>query len=589
MYSKTSISLLVAILTFTKLSNAAQCFSDFTRATFANCSLISEKFAVHWTVEGDSIKLGFQVDQVNATNPNWFAFGISESGGMRGTDIVAIVKADSGNWEASDRFSKEYETPVVDSHQDWTLVQAPQAGKDGKSVTAVVSRKLKTCDADDYDIETGNQPVVWAIGSSATFGYHGQNRGNGYITFIESAQQKADAVALQAIDHSTYRNLTVQMPNIPVSTNATSYQCVNFETPADKKYHIVEFYPKIDTKFIHHIVIYQCLSKPKEALGQVYECMSMSTNCVSISFVWAPGVSKVVYPPQTGFAIGSGAGSMQYGAMQVHYNNPEQVAGNTDSSGLILSYTPTLRQFDIGILTLGTFDIRIPPNQVWNTRPQVCSSSCTKKFNETVTLMSSFMHMHTLGKSIQTKHIRDGTELPVVGLKNYYDFSFQGLQPVRAGTDTLVSGDQLITTCKFDGKGRNSVTTFGESTNEEMCFNFLMYYPKRTHFPDICFSGRSGDVCTSWNNYFVSANGDKDVTKSMIDNGEILPIQNVSYYKPLPAPTCPSANVPFDANFTIPSQNGNGNSKTSGSLGKSSLLSIGITFVTVLEIIYFIV
>jgi hypothetical protein len=41
----------------------------------------------------------------------------------------------------------------------------------------------------------------------------------------------------------------------------------------------------------------------------------------------------------------------------------------------------------------------------------------------------------------------------------------------------LETGDVVTTTCTYDNPTARSVT-FGESTNNEMCFNFAAYYPK---------------------------------------------------------------------------------------------------------------
>ncbi|KAJ3123574.1 hypothetical protein HK098_001829 [Nowakowskiella sp. JEL0407] len=439
-------------------SLAAKCFQDFSTSNFTNCELLSEKFALHWSIIGEDIKLGFQVDQnttAKSSSFSWFAFGVSESGGMRGTDIVAILKNDAGVWEASDRFSREYEMPQADSHQDWTLVQPPQIGASGTSVIAVVSRKLKTCDVDDLEIVRGYaHAIVWAIGTSETFGYHGPNRGNARLVFGESEKQKAQAASLQGLDRSSYRNLTLLMPNITMSTNETSYQCFNFETPADNKYHVVEYSPKIDNRFIHHIVIYQCQSKPKD-MTKVYECMSMSTNCATIAFVWAPGIKLITYPAEAGFSIGNGPGAMKYGAVQVHYNNPEHVSGVVDSSGLVLTYTPVLRKYDVGILTLGSLGIRVPPNQA---------------------------------------------------------------------------------------NGRDNIRR-GASSSQEMCFNFISYYPRLFEYPEICMNSRSGDICSSWKNFL--AMGNPDVYKYMLDTGELRTAQKIPSYTPLPNSTCPAASDQF--------------------------------------------
>ena len=41
----------------------------------------------------------------------------------------------------------------------------------------------------------------------------------------------------------------------------------------------------------------------------------------------------------------------------------------------------------------------------------------------------------------------------------------------------ITAGDTVTTTCTFDNDTSRNIT-FGESTENEMCFNFASYYPK---------------------------------------------------------------------------------------------------------------
>ena len=38
-------------------------------------------------------------------------------------------------------------------------------------------------------------------------------------------------------------------------------------------------------------------------------------------------------------------------------------------------------------------------------------------------------------------------------------------------------GDDLITTCAYDSSDRMTTTNLGEPSNDEMCFNFITYFP----------------------------------------------------------------------------------------------------------------
>ncbi len=101
-------------------------------------------------------------------------------------------------------------------------------------------------------------------------------------------------------------------------------------------------------------------------------------------------------------------------------------------------------------------------------------------------------------------HIRDGVELELpLGRQNYYDWWYQGTSgaPNEMGRK-LLPGDRLITHCYYDTKNSESwhdrggtlVSTtdtyfpFGEGTDEEMCFNFIAYYPRHPQLTS-CFHG----------------------------------------------------------------------------------------------------
>jgi hypothetical protein len=81
--------------------------------------------------------------------------------------------------------------------------------------------------------------------------------------------------------------------------------------------------------------------------------------------------------------------------------------------------------------------------------------------------------------------IRDGQELPPIGHQKYYDFEHQNIDPTTQLT-RVMPGDRLLLTCTWSSIGRTTTTRFGESTDREMCFNFMAYYPKMDQFA--CFS-----------------------------------------------------------------------------------------------------
>ena len=52
---------------------------------------------------------------------------------------------------------------------------------------------------------------------------------------------------------------TIRLPQTPVPAKTTTFQCMVFDFPSDKDYHVTAFTPHIDNKNIaHHIVIFGC-------------------------------------------------------------------------------------------------------------------------------------------------------------------------------------------------------------------------------------------------------------------------------------------------------------------------------------------
>jgi hypothetical protein len=85
--------------------------------------------------------------------------------------------------------------------------------------------------------------------------------------------------------------------------------------------------------------------------------------------------------------------------------------------------------------------------------------------------------MHQLGKKISTTLFRaDGTTADL-GADPAFDFQNQYFTPLA---DTVIKpGDTVKTNCIWENPTDRTVT-YGENTEDEMCYSFTMYYPKIT-------------------------------------------------------------------------------------------------------------
>jgi hypothetical protein len=58
--------------------------------------------------------------------------------------------------------------------------------------------------------------------------------------------------------------------------------------------------------------------------------------------------------------MGWSEGAVRYVSLQVHYDNPQRIAGLRDNSGVRIYYTTQLRQNDAGVLQLGDPAVSAP-------------------------------------------------------------------------------------------------------------------------------------------------------------------------------------------------------------------------------------
>ncbi|KAJ3051516.1 hypothetical protein HK097_007452 [Rhizophlyctis rosea] len=504
--------LALGVALFTSSALGAECWSKLSKDAFPNCKLIEQRYALHWNTKDGKITFGATVDVDNA----WFALGISENGGMKGADITVISAGSDGKLQVQDYYSTDFAPPQLDDSQDVTI-DASQSSRGSGSTTAVWIRPLDTCDDDDIKIYNNiEQKVIWAIGTSDKFSRHAPtNRGTTNIALIPDPNAKA-----KPTDPADLGMFEVSMPNYTIPANkTTSYTCTHAQLKLPKentKYHITKYQGIAKSKLVHHMIIYACVTPPPQ-LGDIYDCESMEAMCSDFTMVWAPGLDTIELPAEAGFAAGSVPGGFQYFSLQVHYDNQAKQEGVVDTSGFKIWYTEQLRENDMGVLFTGVTGFTIPPNNPsYHVAGGECPGSCTRKFGKPITLWRNAFHMHTLGKNITTRHIKNGVELEPIGVLSHYDFNFQSISDLPQGPRTLSPGDSLLTTCTFDSTTRNVSTPYGESTSQEMCFNIIQYYPRVDVSWCTAIAGAGVSTC---NNQIEQAKYEQEFQAGLAANG----------------------------------------------------------------------
>lgn len=113
------------------------------------------------------------------------------------------------------------------------------------------------------------------------------------------------------------------------------------------------------------------------------------------------GAATFTYPREVGLPFG-GSSYNPYIRLEVHYNNPNLVAGVVDNSGMRIKFIDKLRKYDAAVMELGleyTDKMAVPQGQLAFPLSGYCIAECTKLAlpNKGITVFGSQLHTHLRG------------------------------------------------------------------------------------------------------------------------------------------------------------------------------------------------
>ncbi len=249
------------------------------------------------------------------------------------------------------------------------------------------------------------------------------------------------------------------------------YRCFAFQPSLSQAARATAWAPVIDNAaLVHHWILYRSPTPPSDAPNG--DCQ-MPREAVGL-MGWAPGAEGVVLPDDVGLAL---TGSPDdWLILQVHYWNPRGVDAY-DRSGVAFCTTEQTRAYTAGILTLGTTAIGIAPRAHGQEIVATCPSSSTLVLSGPLEVLAATPHMHELGQSVRTDILRAGSDAARETVVRVEPWSFddQAAHWLRPPVE-IRPGDALETHCVYDNPSSDWVY-FGERTEDEMCFDFLLVYP----------------------------------------------------------------------------------------------------------------
>lgn len=290
---------------------------------------------------------------------------------------------------------------------------------------------------------------------------------------------------------------TLEMPEAYTpQLSPDDYRCFVIDWPYEEQKYVTGFGVQPgDPRIVHHIIAYHIAPENADEAasldaadpGPGYSCFGGpnigAANEQSWLAAWAPGGNGSRYPPGTGLPVEPGSKVV----IQVHYNTlgtspvPDktkilfQTADTVDKPGFFhLWASPTWLQGGAMNIPAGdpavSHRFSLDPTLTTGGRP--------------MTLYSSNIHMHLLGREASTYVLRENGETECLLQINNYDFSWQGgagfAEPV-----TINPGDKLVIECLWDNSMANQpiingeqITpadrAWGEGTTDEMCLG--IYY-----------------------------------------------------------------------------------------------------------------
>ncbi|XP_011493800.1 PREDICTED: tyramine beta-hydroxylase [Ceratosolen solmsi marchali] len=469
---------------------------------------LGSEASLHWRVALASERIIAEVHYTGEEN-SWFAVGFSDYGKLRPADYCIFWTNWHRETHLQDAWSDDDGNLNLDEHQDCTNFEWKKRGNVTKFT---FTRQFDTCDDHDYIIERGTTHLVWLKGAGPLSSLAGLRVGNAKSSGMSRTEMLRLPRPRLHYPPDTWQ-YEVRAERVQVPNAETTYWCRVHKLPSKlkRKHHVLQFAPVIqqgNEHLVHHMEIFHCIGPANLEIPMYNGPCDASTRpertqvCKKVLAAWAMGADAFVYPEEAGLPIG-GEEFNRHVMLEIHYNNPELQADVVDSSGLRFVITESLRKYDAGVIELGleyTDKMAIPPGQESFVLSGHCVAECTGVGlpQSGIKIFGSQLHTHLTGKRVVTRHARDGQELPLLNYDNHYSTHFQEIRLLPRPV-TVLPGDTLITSCTYETLDRANVTLGGFAISDEMCVNYIHYYPNSRL--EVCKSAISDDALRTYFRY----------------------------------------------------------------------------------------
>lgn len=177
---------------------------------------------------------------------------------------------------------------------------------------------------------------------------------------------------------------------------------------------------------------------------------------------WTPGMEPVEFAEGMGYKVGPDDQIV----LQMHYfGDPD--TEYKDLSTYKLRTTDSVVQ-EVGMWAFGPTNFEIAPGD----SDATAADTWRNNFGLDVQILGAFPHMHLLGKRFHSWMVKGDEEECLI--EGRYDFDHQMTYMFEEPV-IWENGDRLKFECTWDNSEGTDTVTYGEGTDEEMCF-MLFYY-----------------------------------------------------------------------------------------------------------------
>jgi hypothetical protein len=265
-------------------------------------------------------------------------------------------------------------------------------------------------------------------------------------------------------------DLTIEMPQpyTPSELVEDEYRCFILDPGLTKDVFVTGFEVRLGRpEMVHHMTLFALDSAEDEQAAAALDAAEDGTGytCFSDPQVpsrWlvssGPGDRGGLLPASTGLRMAAGRKTV----LQMHYNRRNGTF--PDRTAIDLKLEPGVAH-EAFVASVADVDIELPPGE-----PAVVETDTVVPGGE-FKLWGVWPHMHDLGAQMRVTVEHAGGESCLAQV-NDYEFHWQRFafydRPLR-----IHEGDTLRVTCTYDTTSRDTPTTWGYGTADEMCIAFI--------------------------------------------------------------------------------------------------------------------